>query len=214
MGKAAFVVVGCEGSGKVETNNVNSPDVAGVLSSGTGSTTAYGKQLASGGVVKTTAIVEDLCLLGGLITADAVRAVSEDTFEDGRRTSSARGSGFVNLRIGGISVPADAQPNTRVGLPRIGYVIVYKQNMPAPSSAERTQVNGLHVFVTQNTRSGSRWASSWSSPTPTAPPCASSSWWRAEGKGRSPSLPPLIRASAWKDEFSELRAYAVLRTAA
>jgi hypothetical protein len=43
VGKAAFVVIGCEGTGgKTRTNNVNTLDVGDVLSSGTGKTTAFG----------------------------------------------------------------------------------------------------------------------------------------------------------------------------
>lgn len=155
VGRAAFITVGCEGTGgEVKTNNVNALDVAGILSSGTGTTTAYGKQLASGGVARTTATVEDLDLLEGLVTADLVKAVAKDTFENGKRTSSAQGSRFVNLEIAGTTVPVDAEPNTRVKLPGIGYVVVNEQRFPAPSSRERMQVNGLHVFVTKNNSLG------------------------------------------------------------
>jgi hypothetical protein len=49
VGKAAFITVPCVGTGDVRTNNVNSLDVGEILSSGTGRTTAYGKQLATGG---------------------------------------------------------------------------------------------------------------------------------------------------------------------
>ena len=155
VGKAAFVVVGCEGTGgKIKTNNVNTLDVAGLVSSGTGRTTAVGEQLASGGRAKTTATVEDLSLLGGLITADLVKAVAQDTLKDGKRSSSARGSRFVNLKVGGTSVPLDPDPNTRINLPGVGYVIVNEQRIPAPTSTQQTQANGLHVFVNKENTLG------------------------------------------------------------
>jgi hypothetical protein len=149
VGRAAYVVVGCEGTGgKVRTNNVNSLDVGQTLSSGTGTTSAYGKQLATGGEAKTTATVEDLSLLNGLITADAVKAVAQDKLSDGQRTSSTEGSGFVNLIVGGILVPLDAAPNTRLSLPGIGYVIVNEQKVPtSPTSTARVQVNGLRIVI-------------------------------------------------------------------
>ncbi len=152
VGRAALVVVGCEGTGgKVRTNNVNSLDVDQTLSSGTGTTSAYGKQLATGGVARTTATVENLSLLNGLITADAVKAVAQDRFSDGQRTSSTEGSGFVNLKVGGILVPLDAAPNTRLSLPGIGYVIVNEQQVPSsPTSTARVKVNGLRVVVTKD----------------------------------------------------------------
>jgi len=157
VGRAALVVVGCEGTGgKVRTNNVNSLDVGQTLSSGTGTTTAYGKQLATGGVAKTTATVEDLSLLNGLITADAVKAVAQDRFTDGQRTSSTEGSGFVNLKVGDVLVPLDAAPNTRLNLPGIGYVIVNEQQVPSSltSSTARVKVNGLRIVIRKDNTLG------------------------------------------------------------
>ncbi len=150
VGKAAFVTMGCEGTnGKTRTNNVNTLDVAGILSSGTGETTAFGGPTSTGTVAKTTATVENLNLLGGLITADLVKAVAQDTFENGTRTSSTEGSGFVNLRVAGQQIAVDVAPNTKVVLPGKGYVIVNEQKVPDPSSTARLQVNALRVVVNQ-----------------------------------------------------------------
>jgi hypothetical protein len=159
VGKAAFVVIGCEGTnGKTRTNNVNTLDVAGVLSSGTGVTTAFGGPTSTGTVAKTTARVQNVKLLdnpmGNLITADAITAVAKDTFRNGQRFSSAQGSKFVALKVAGVMVPVDAEPNTRIDLPGVGYVIVNEQKLPASGSTARTQVNGLHVFITKTNTLG------------------------------------------------------------
>lgn len=155
VGKAAFVVIGCEGTnGKTRTNNVNTLDVGNVLSSGTGVTTAFGGPTATGTVAKTTAEVEDLDLLGGLITADAITAVAKDTFRNGQRFSSTQGSKFAGLKVAGVPVDVDVAPNTEIRLPGIGYVIINEQKLPAPGSAARTQVNGLRVVVTRNNTLG------------------------------------------------------------
>jgi hypothetical protein len=155
VGKAALVFVGCEGTnGKTRTNNVNTLDVGGVLSSGTGVTTAFGGPTATGTVARTTARVEDVKLLGSLIVADAITAVSRDTFRNGQRFSSAQGSQFANLKVAGLVVPVNVAPNTRLSLPGVGYVIINEQKLPAPGSTERTKVNGLHVFVTKNNTLG------------------------------------------------------------
>ena len=151
IGKAAFVVIGCEGTGgKVRTNNVQALSVGDVLSIGTGRTTAFGGRRDSGTVARTTATVQDLRLLGGLIRADAVKAVAQDTFRNGRRTSSTQGTEFARLRVAGLPVPVDVRPNTRLDLPGIGYVVVNEQKIPAANSDARTQVNGLRVVVTRN----------------------------------------------------------------
>jgi len=155
VGKAAFIVVGCEGTrGKTRTNNVNTLDVGEVLSSGTGETTAFGGPTATGTVAKTTARVQNVSLLGGIIRADAVTAVATDTFRNGKRFSSARGSQFANLTVAGAPVPVEVEPNTRLPLPGIGFVIVNEQKLPEPGSEARTQVNGLRVFVTKNNSLG------------------------------------------------------------
>jgi hypothetical protein len=148
IGKAAFVVIGCEGTGgQTLTNNISSFDVGSVLSLGNGVTTAFGGPLEGGGTrARTTATVEDVSLLGGLITATAVKAVAQETFKNGVRTRSTAGSGFVALRIGTFSVPADTPPNTGRQLSGLGRVVINEQVVP--SSGGRTQVNGLHVFVT------------------------------------------------------------------
>ncbi len=155
VGKAAFVVIGCEGTnGKTRTNNVNTLDVGGVLSSGTGVTTAFGGPTASGTVAKTTATVQNVELLGSLIVADTVKAVAQDTFRDGERFSSTQGTQFVGLKVLGVVVPVNVAPNTRIDLPGVGFVIVNEQKLPAAGSTARTQVNGLRVVVNKNNTLG------------------------------------------------------------
>jgi hypothetical protein len=155
VGKAAFVVIGCEGTGgKTRTNNVNTLDVGEVLSSGTGKTTAFGGPTASGTVAKTTATVQNVELLGSLIVADTVKAVAQDTFRNGQRFSSTQGTQFVGLEVAGEVVPVDVAPNTRIDLPGIGFVIVNEQKLPAAGSTARTQVNGLRVVVNKNNTLG------------------------------------------------------------
>jgi len=155
VGKAAFVVIGCEGTGgKTRTNNVNTLDVEGVLSSGTGKTTAFGGPTTSGTVAKTTAEVQNVNLLGGLIVADAVKAVAKDTFKNGQRFSSTQGTQFVGLEVAGRQLPVDVAPNTRIDLAGVGYVIVNEQKLPAQGSTAKTEVNGLRVVVEKNNTFG------------------------------------------------------------
>lgn len=153
IGKAAFISIGCEGTGgETLTNNVETLDVGAALALGSGVTTAFGGPRNGGTVARTTATVEDVSLLGGLITAGAIKAVAQETFKGGTRTRSTAGSGFVALRIAGASIPLNTPPNTRVQLPGFGRVIVNEQIQPGP--AGRLQVNGLHIFVTRDNRLG------------------------------------------------------------
>jgi hypothetical protein len=125
-----------------------------VLSSGTGKTTAFGGPTTSGTVAKTTATVQNVELLGSLIVADTVKAVAQDTFRNGQRFSSTQGTKFIGLEVAGEVVPVDVEPNTRIDLPGIGFVIINEQKLPAPGSTARTQVNGLRVVVNKNNTLG------------------------------------------------------------
>jgi hypothetical protein len=149
IGKTAAIYVGCQGTrGETHTNNIAALNVGKILSLGTGTTTAFGGLTPSGTVAKTTSTVDGLRMLNGLISADTVTAVAQDTFKDGERISSTQGSQFSNLRVAGIRVATNVAPNTRIVLPGIGYVVVNEQKIPSPTSTARLQVNGLHVFVT------------------------------------------------------------------
>jgi hypothetical protein len=70
------------------------------------------------------------------------------------RLSSAQGWQFAGLKVAGVVVPVDVAPNTRLALPGAGYVIINEQKLPAPGSTARTQINGLHLFVTKNNTLG------------------------------------------------------------
>ena len=148
--RRAYVTIGCEGTGgQTLTNNVAAFDVGTLLTVGNGSTTAFGGPLLDGStstIAKTTATVENVSLLSGLIKASAIKAVAQETFKSGKRTRSTAGSGFVALKVGLISVPLNTPPNTTLTLLGLGKVIVNEQVVP--SSGGRTQVNGLHIFVT------------------------------------------------------------------
>lgn len=149
VGRAAFIFVGCEGTGgKVKRNNISDVGIDGILSLGAGDTTAYGRQLVSGGVAKTSARVAGVDLLGGLIKADTITAAAQDTYRNGVRTSSTAGTQFANLKVLNVPLPINVRPNTRISLPGIGYVVINQQIIPKPTSTARTQVNGLHVYVT------------------------------------------------------------------
>jgi hypothetical protein len=152
IGKAAYIVLGCEGTrGMTRTNNVEALSVDDVLRLGTGETTAFGGHTDSGTVAKTTSRVQDVKLLKvglvWLISADTITAVAQETFENGQTSRSTEGTQFANLRVGGVAVEANVPPNTELDLPGIGSVIVNEQIVPGPDSKGRTQVNGLHITV-------------------------------------------------------------------
>jgi hypothetical protein len=149
IGKAALVTIGCEGTaGRTLTNNVTALDVGTTLRTGAGATTAFGGPNAGGGTIaRTTARVENASLLGGLISFTAITAAAEDRFAGGLHVRSAAGTQIVGLRVLGLPVSAGVAPNTRINLPRLGFVIVNERKLPAPAVNGLTQVSGLRVIV-------------------------------------------------------------------
>ena len=151
IGKTALVTLPCEGTnGRTLTNNVESLSVGSVLEIATGQTTAFGGATSNGTTAKTTARVENVRLLGGLITATAITAAIEDTIASGVRTRSAAGSGFAALRVAGIPINVNIAPNSQISIPGVGHVIVNEQKIPPVGQGGRSEVNGLRIVVTRS----------------------------------------------------------------
>jgi hypothetical protein len=148
LGRAAYLSFGCEGTRNVtRTNNVAGLGVGNILTIGTGDTTGIGGQTSTGAMAKTTARVQSVRLLNGLITASVITAVAEEKVVNGKLTRSTKGTGFVGLKVLGVSIPANVPPNTKIVLPGLGYVIINEQIVPTSKSGN-TEVNGLHIKIT------------------------------------------------------------------
>jgi hypothetical protein len=134
-------------------NTVASTDASPLFTTGVINTTADGTTLIDGTLqAMATADVLDANLLitqlGGVITADEVKAVSTTTHDNSGFHTSADGSTFVNLVVAGIPIGNPA-PNTDINLIGFGHVVLNEQiTKLKPRSASFT-VNMIHVFITQ-----------------------------------------------------------------
>ncbi len=79
-------------------------------------------------------------ILDGLITADGVVAMASSTIDN----SNAEGSSLANLVVNGTQV-SDPEPNTRLDLPGVGYVVLNEQI----ATAGGMTVNMIHVVLQQ-----------------------------------------------------------------
>jgi hypothetical protein len=95
------------------------------------------------------ASIAHLSLLGGLISADAV-----DTSAQARTVLTSSGPGPVSLqgtstltglRVAGVAVGANPPPNTTIGLPLVGSVVLNEQT--AIGGGKGITVNALHVTL-------------------------------------------------------------------
>jgi hypothetical protein len=103
----------------------------------------------------------NISLLGGLISADAVVTTAQ-----ARQPLTASGPGqvtlsgsttFTNLRVAGAAIVADPGPNTTIGLPGVGAVILNEQTSVAGgdgitvTALDLTLLAGTHLTISQST---------------------------------------------------------------
>ncbi|MFJ5608128.1 choice-of-anchor P family protein [Streptomyces sp. NPDC093221] len=100
-------------------------------------------------------------LLGGLITADLVgtsaRARQSLTDTGPGPVSSTGSTVLTNLRVAGVTVAANAAPNTTIALPLVGSLVINQQTTVAGgkgitvTALSLTLLTGVHVTIAQST---------------------------------------------------------------
>jgi hypothetical protein len=123
---------------------VASVDSPPYVTSGTVHTTAAISQTHGTG----SAEVEDAELLGGVISAETVKAVSTTTEGAAGAEFSSEGSSLVNAVVAGNLISETPPPNTSIDLPGLGYVVLNEQIATPRGSGGSFEVNMIHVFVT------------------------------------------------------------------
>lgn len=92
-------------------------------------------------------------ILNGVVTATGVIASATSTRTGGQAVSDAGGSSFSNLVVAGTQFTSDdgsVDPNTRMDLPGVGYVILNEQKATGDGvTSSGLTVNMIHV-VTQS----------------------------------------------------------------
>lgn len=92
--------------------------------------------------------LEQVNVLAGVITADVVTAMASSYRTASGAASDANGSGFVNLVVNGVALATDVAPNTRIGLPGVGYVVLNEQKRAGNGvSSSGITVNMIHVYL-------------------------------------------------------------------
>ncbi len=102
-------------NGKTLTNSAASTNLPGVVSSGTAANTVNGT-LGTTSTVESTATIQNVNVLGGLVTVDAVKADAHASLTGGTVSLNETGSTFANLVVGGQPIPANVAPNTKMTL--------------------------------------------------------------------------------------------------
>ena len=137
-----------------DENTVASADATPLFTTGVINTTADGNTLVGGTLqAMATADVHDASLLitalGGVITADEVKAVSITTHDATGFHTSANGSAFVNLVVAGVPIIGLPAPNTQINLLGFGRVVLNEQITRIRQTSASFTVNMIHVFIDQ-----------------------------------------------------------------
>ncbi len=143
----------CRGTnGHTLKNTVASMDVGvegNILTAGVNTSTAYALKTDTTATTTQTTKIAKVNLLGGLITADAIKAVAEVDVTASTLTPSFTGSKLVNLVVAGQKVPENVPENTVLQLPGLGTVTVKFVNQAVyGSQAAGVEVEMLQVNVT------------------------------------------------------------------
>ena len=119
--RVGLVGLGCIGTeGRTLSSGVAQFSLPGVTTANAIASTVFSKKTATSAVVKDVSTITGLNALGGLITADAIRADARIRATPSAIALDAGNSLFVNLRIAGQAIPVNVPLNTKVPLPGFG----------------------------------------------------------------------------------------------
>jgi hypothetical protein len=109
-------------------------------------TTTSGMSDVQASTAQSTAHLEHVNILSGLITAETVIAATS-SWVSGAAGRNAAGSSFTNLVVNGVPIGTGdylPAPNTRVDLPGVGYAVLNEQ---IATGASGITVNMIHVVL-------------------------------------------------------------------
>jgi len=151
MGRSAAVYLGCSGTNGVKDfNEIHRASVAKGLRAGTGVTSVSGGLDGNIATAVATSSVSDVSLFGGLLRAEQVKGVARATWNlaSNRGANDFSGSQIVGLRINGRAISQNVDPNTRIALPGIGYVLLDREVASSTADGAASRVVMIEVHVT------------------------------------------------------------------
>ena len=152
-GPSSLVTLGCTTTAGIHRGNTAaSVSLPPLLTTGSVVTTA--DTFASPIRTKTSATVQNLNLLSGIVTATEVRSVSSTTKSTAGFGTSAAGTSFTALQVARVHIAATVAPNTRINLPGIGHVVLNEQVRHIGATSASLTVNAVHLIVDQSNALG------------------------------------------------------------
>lgn len=153
VAKTPYVVLPADGSRDPIENELLSFDEPGTVRSSTLHVQTQGRITGNNGTISSAAIVEELNLLAGLVTADLVAAdsTSGQHTDQGQQKSariSSGGATFSGLIVAGMPISNSPPPNTEIPVAGVGIVILNEQIETGDNSTNSSlTVNAIHVVL-------------------------------------------------------------------
>lgn len=148
VGRSAAAYLGCFANGTTHTgNNVNITTVPNVLTAKTIKSRIDATGQAGLATVTSTARIEDVNLLNGIVTADVIKGVATATVNDAGGSTSFAGSQFVDLRVLGVAIGDDVPPNTSISIPGIGTLTLFETNASSDANDANASVDMVVLDV-------------------------------------------------------------------
>jgi hypothetical protein len=120
--------------------------VPGVLTANTLQSIATGAVGENASSAQSSAVLSNVSILNGLITANAVRGLASSASNGTTASSNGAGSGFAGLVVGGVAVGDSPAPNQQIALPGVGSVTLNEQSTRGDGrTSSGLTVNMIHV---------------------------------------------------------------------
>lgn len=134
--------------GVARDNTLARAEITGLLEVGALSTSTATAATLAGKRVTATTTIADVSLLGGIITAEAVKTTATGTTALlGGKAQFASDTELVNLRVAGQALPLKVKPNTKITIPGVAQVVL-NESVTQYASDRTGQISGTAVKVT------------------------------------------------------------------
>lgn len=133
--------------GNVINNSTANVNVPGAVNLGAVQTFGSGIQSVPLSDATESAKITGLNLFNGLITATAIGTSAEVRVTNGTHGVLTGSTSFVNLVIGGQTIPVNTAPNTTINVAGLGAVTINEQASAANAQGWGEKVIGLHIVL-------------------------------------------------------------------
>ena len=148
VGQLFPVDLGCNTSPQTISSTAASSQLGVFASSGSLTDQVTSIRSSATASFQASSTVQNVNILGGLITATAVRAVASSQ-ANASSASSTNNSHFAHLVIAGVAISGTPGPNTTIALPGLGSVVLNEQSGPNNSAnITSISVTAIDVHIT------------------------------------------------------------------